>query len=471
MKKYSKKNRMLMLLLLVITISIGYAALATTLKINGTSTVKGSRWNIYWDNVQVTTGSVTGTNVTTTPTTVGTSTQTVTFSVTLPEPGDFYEFTVDAVNAGSIDAMVADEGVLQKVYSDSGYTTETTLPNVVRYTVTDSEGNAIADGRPLAKMSGNTPTRDTYKVRVEYRNDEEINPSDLDGVNDRTYYFKFEVTYVQGDGSPAPAPANPISYVTRKTPGQITPGDVIGIGETENFFVLSSNNEKTILLAQYNLYIGYSADPVQDKYSIITTDTPGYGLQNIGSIGGYMTAGGGQVPFSSTNYWMDSEGDNLISPYNENDTIYWDSNAQVFKYRSNSEYAYPEVYDPTHNTAPDFSSKCDYSTNCYNTPGYSVAYYVDQYKTKLTAMGATIQKARLLTYEEADTTYANVKDSTNHNIVGDGKQTYWLANAETYSNENLMYISEDMTSSASYEWDWNGVRPVIEIATSDIPTE
>ena len=455
MKKYSKKNRMLMLLLLVITISIGYAALATTLKINGTSTVKGSRWNIYWDNVQVTTGSVTGTNVTTTPTTVGTSTQTVTFSVTLPEPGDFYEFTVDAVNTGSIDAMIADEGVTQKVYSDSGYTTETTLPNVVRYTVTDASGNTIEDGRPLAKMSGNTPTRDTYKVRVEYRNDEEINPSDLDGVNDRTYYFKFEVTYVQGDGSPAPAPANPISYVTRKTPGQITPGDVIGIGETENFFVLSSNNEKTILLAQYNLLVGNQFGE---------NSMPGYGLQSVDAIAGYCFPDEvkyGGVNFSYTNYW-DNEG-TLKSPYNTTGV-----------YGGNP---YPEVYDNTYVTAPDFSSTCEDDgegnpiNNCYATQGYSIAYYVEQYKNTLTTMGATIQKARLLTYEEAENTYANVKDSSNHNIVFDGTQSYWLGSAAYETDVQAVDGGGKYTILSSYKFGVYGVRPVIEIATSDIPTE
>ena len=172
------KNRMAMLLILVVGISIGYASLATNLKINGTSVVKGSNWNIYWDNVNVDSGSVTGSNVVTAPSTTGTTTTEVEFSVVLPEPGDYYEFTVDAVNAGSIDAMIAENGVLNKVYTDSTYTEEATLPKVLKYTVTYADGRAIEEKHLLAKKDGNTPTIEKYKVRVEYRNDEEINPND-----------------------------------------------------------------------------------------------------------------------------------------------------------------------------------------------------------------------------------------------------------------------------------------------------
>ena len=255
LKQKSKQKKLVLLLILVLTISIGYAAIATTLKINGTSTVKGVNWSVYWDNVQVTTGSVTGANVTTTPTTVGTTTTEVDFAVILPEPGDFYEFEVDAVNAGSIDAMIKQNGIITKAYSDANYTTEVTLPDVVRYTVTYADGTEIEPYHLLAKKSGNNPTRETYKVRVEYRNDEEIDPEDLDPSNDRQYYLRFQVEYVQADGNAIPS-HSAVHYVNRQVSGQITPGDVIRIGETEDFYVISSDATKTVLLANYNLKVG-----------------------------------------------------------------------------------------------------------------------------------------------------------------------------------------------------------------------
>ena len=69
----TKKTKIIaLLLILVLLISVGYATLTANLNINGTSTVKGKGWLIYFDNVQITTGSVTANPA---PTTSGTSTK------------------------------------------------------------------------------------------------------------------------------------------------------------------------------------------------------------------------------------------------------------------------------------------------------------------------------------------------------------------------------------------------------------
>ena len=107
-KKLSLKTRrdimILLILIFIVSITIGYALLSSSLSINGTSIINNPTWNVYWDNVVVKNGSQTGDRVVT-PATITNST-TVEFSVKLDSPGDFYEFTVDAVNAGSIDAMI-----------------------------------------------------------------------------------------------------------------------------------------------------------------------------------------------------------------------------------------------------------------------------------------------------------------------------------------------------------------------------
>ena len=439
LKQKSKQKKLVLLLILVLTISIGYAAIATTLKINGTSTVKGVNWSVYWDNVNITDGSVTGTNVTAVPTTTGTTTTEVNFAVTLPEPGDYYEFTVDAVNAGSIDAMIAENGILNKVYADSAYTEEATLPKVLKYTVTYADGTEIQDKHLLAKRSGTTPTREKYKVRVEYRNDEEINPSDLDGTNDKTYYFKFAVTYVQADNS-AVAVRSAIRRVSTQNEGQITPGDVIGIGETEDFYVISSDSQKTVLLAKYNLLVGYSNNEstnYEDTY--ISPSTPGYGLQNVDAIG-YVEDYYSTVAFSSTKYWDDG---GLKSEYAK------DLYGNLASYSGNP---YPYVYDNTYTTAPDFSSECDRSTNCWYTSGYSIAYYVEQYITTLKGMGApSTITGRLLSYEEADDAQS-IEDNGTSIIFND--TGYWLGSA---SSSHALSVGEG-----------SAVRPVIEISTSEI---
>ena len=68
---------------------------------------------MHFENLAVTSGSV----ETTTPATIAADTTTINFEVKLEEPGDFYEFEVDMVNGGTIDAMISDykiEGITEE---------------------------------------------------------------------------------------------------------------------------------------------------------------------------------------------------------------------------------------------------------------------------------------------------------------------------------------------------------------------
>ena len=84
----------------VLTLTVVYAALSTTLNINGNAEVSSASWDIHLANVQLNSSSAT----TGVPTI--TNSTTASFSTTLSKPGDFYEFTIDVVNEGSIDAMI-----------------------------------------------------------------------------------------------------------------------------------------------------------------------------------------------------------------------------------------------------------------------------------------------------------------------------------------------------------------------------
>ena len=116
-KKFKKKYPKIVLLLIIACISLGYGALTSNLTIIGTSNINNASWDVHWNNVVVTNGSVTGTNVTTAAHILTGNTE-VEYSITLGTPGDFYEFTVDAVNAGSIDAMIG--SFSNKVYESNG---------------------------------------------------------------------------------------------------------------------------------------------------------------------------------------------------------------------------------------------------------------------------------------------------------------------------------------------------------------
>ena len=89
-----------LILVSVFTLTIAYAALNAVLTIQGSSQVSSAEWDIHLANPVVKSGSATTDEPTLT------NGKSLTFSTTLNMPGDFYEFTVDVINAGSIDAMI-----------------------------------------------------------------------------------------------------------------------------------------------------------------------------------------------------------------------------------------------------------------------------------------------------------------------------------------------------------------------------
>ena len=167
-------NRKAFILITVLCMGIGFALLSSNLTITGNTSVSGNSWNVYFTNVQVTDGSVDATVV---PTTTGTNTTSIDYTVTLDKPGDFYEFTVDAVNNGTIDAMI------QSINMTS---LDTDVAKYLSYTATYSYGATLE----LNDVLENNTTA-TYRVRVEYNtdisaedlNEEEINLNLTFGVN------------------------------------------------------------------------------------------------------------------------------------------------------------------------------------------------------------------------------------------------------------------------------------------------
>ena len=183
MKNRRKRTIFGGLFFILLGLGLGYAFLTTTLHIEGTADVDSNTWNIYWNNVQVTEGSVTAS----TPV-IDSSKTTVTFNVHLSKPGDFYEFTVDAKNDGSIDAMIH---VVSKKVNNSD-----SIPNYLNYVVTYSDDMPIEANQILA--SGG---QETYKVRVEYNT--VINTTDLPSTS-QNLSLTFGVEYLQKDTTAIP---------------------------------------------------------------------------------------------------------------------------------------------------------------------------------------------------------------------------------------------------------------------------
>lgn len=89
----------------VLFMAIGFATYSQTLNVNGDVTVKASRWSIHWDTTSYTllSGSVPLNNESGLPTLTDTD---VSFTATLEKPGDYFGFTITAVNDGTIDAQL-----------------------------------------------------------------------------------------------------------------------------------------------------------------------------------------------------------------------------------------------------------------------------------------------------------------------------------------------------------------------------
>lgn len=166
------------ILLLVIGITIGYATLSTTLKINGQSTIQTQSWDVKFTDIAITPKSAT----TTKPAALKSdSTTTIEYEVTLDKPGDFYEFTAKIENNGTIDAKLSGKPVL------SGVDTEADV--YTNYTATWDDGTEIKGNEELAHGDNKT-----IKVRVEY--DKNINATQLPGA-DKTLSLTCTLNYVQ----------------------------------------------------------------------------------------------------------------------------------------------------------------------------------------------------------------------------------------------------------------------------------
>ena len=186
LKFYRRKiNYILTLSILIMIFTIGYAFLNTSININGTGYIDKAEWSVYFDSINVKTGSVT-------PTTAPSITDdtNITFGALLDNPGDFYEFTVNIVNDGTIPAMI------------DGYTITPTLTeeqaNYFDFGVTYSDGAALASKQLLA--AGATETLRVYFMYKELAN------NDLYPIEDQNFQFGLSIDYAQADDTAIAVP-------------------------------------------------------------------------------------------------------------------------------------------------------------------------------------------------------------------------------------------------------------------------
>ena len=196
MKENRKKNIRVAVLILILFLGIGFAALTTQLKIDGAVNVSRTSWDVHFENVSITEGSV---NASPAPVSDDATTTEMEYGINFTKPGDYFEFTTDIVNDGTIDAMV--DVVSNNAYANASSTTPITLPSYLRSTTTYDDGTPISQNQEL--LHG---TSEKIKVRVEFRTD--INPSDLPSSGDTSVVFKFKADYKQKNENSVPVGIN-----------------------------------------------------------------------------------------------------------------------------------------------------------------------------------------------------------------------------------------------------------------------
>ena len=205
------------------------------------------------------------------------------------------------------------------------------------------------------------------------------------------------------------------------------------------FHFIKYDGNDVVLFAKYNLNVGYKSIKKEDF------------LQNkkCGTSGGYSDC---NVGFSGDKYWY-------VEHYNEDD----DSYSYEYLPQYGETWETSNLYDSNYVTKPNLSYyNCDgYNVGkCYDTRGYSVAYYVEKYKEILEEkFGVDISSARLMTY--SDILSFNCLNDNNECNLPFFNTSFWLASYNS-SGTNLMCFKGEVET----PYYGSGVRPLIYIPKS-----
>ncbi len=323
----------------VFTLTIAYAALNAVLTISGSAQVSSADWDIHLANPKVTTGSAT-----TDIPQIKTS-STMDFSTKLNMPGDFYEFTVDVVNSGSIDAMI--ENVIKNPELDASQ------KKYLNYEVTYQNGESITTKQTLSKG-----TTMPIKVRIEYRKD--LIASDLP-TGQVVLDLSLTLEYIQSDGTGSSVTDNGVLKVATANGDINEIGTIVTIGD-QQFYTIGTEGDNVKLLSMYNLYVGGVYDYNTQTYTPYGDEATG--VQDSRMLG-HKNADG--LSFGATIFSNSTNGYNgsLVEGYINDYLQYIESYGIVVN----------EARTLKHLEAGSDPFSCDYySDKCYGESIYSTDY-------------------------------------------------------------------------------------------------
>ena len=274
--KNKKSKRILLLLVILLLVSVGFAILSRQLNIFGLSNIAASKWLIHWDNV----ANEDGMRPTTHAYIKDLEKKIVEFEVNFDTPGQYYEFTVDAVNEGTMDAD------LVEIISTVNDGAISTLPAYIVYEVKYANGVEPTVGDILPKKVGDTPGRQPYKVSIKY--DENLLTNELyeEMPDELNYTFKFSVKYSQR-GVPPHVPDNfeddPWEVIADEGPEAAEQEEVVNgkcghynVGDTRKIYLDMDDDGQN---EEYTLRIANCSTPPECKTSGFSQTACGFVIE------------------------------------------------------------------------------------------------------------------------------------------------------------------------------------------------
>ena len=291
-ERRTKALVVVVLLIVVAGLTVAFAALSSSLNINGTAYLDAAKWGIKFENLSSPTkiGSVTTTGTAKIEETK--AAEITGINVSLSTPGDKVTYTVDLVNKGTINAKIDSIEKTQLTSEQQKYLT---------FKVTDKNGKEISQDDILS--AGETRN---LTITIEFIKD--LTKEDLP-TNASTISLSYKLNFVQTDEKVTSAGQGTQQACTsfdKKDAYNV--GDVIALCNTstnksEDFYVIKDNGDTVTALAKYNLLVGDTVEWdwntfTQTKITPISTSEEGYGLQN--SIAAYMEWNSEGIPLNNT---------------------------------------------------------------------------------------------------------------------------------------------------------------------------
>jgi hypothetical protein len=289
-----KRNGKLIMgiIIMLMFIGIGYAAISSTLSINGIGMFKHNSWDIVWDDIQIK-SNVTYIDPDTGDETQGTVEYTddthtgIEYTAALLIPGDKFEFTVDMWNKGTIPAYASVVDRTTQMLVNEIETSE--YSRWFDYSIDYTDGRVI---KPLNTLQPNE--RKNVTVTLELKADitnEDLQtlPSSFEGG----ISILFE-QYAKNKKNERPC----------QTTGAVAVGSEVTCAN-EKFNVIAIGESDYTLLAQNRVNLE------SDKQS----------------------SSGGNIKFSKDAYWWDTENDSLKDTYTN--TYVYDSNSKLEEHLDN----------------------------------------------------------------------------------------------------------------------------------------